>query len=251
MKWSSMALVALVALAACSGPPGPQGPQGEQGPPGTQGATGMTGPAGTFTGTFTGDATITGNLTVTGGITSDQTWVLLHSANLTAAADHTISGLDGNAYTRFRIEADGIIFVGGGDKAIGLRPNGDTTAANYTVVMAYDQHTPGSSVSTAVTGGYGITAANQLPLCGANFNTDCQLTCSGEMRTRTGNMRNFFSEGLAETVVSNCGSGNIGCITRQRHGGAWRNSAANITSLVVTFNTATGFNGTIRLYGRK
>jgi len=52
-------------------------------------------------------------------------------------------------------------------------------------------------------------------------------------------------------VRTSCGTVGLGCVTRQRHGGAWRNTAANITSLVFHFNGATGFNGTLRLYGRK
>lgn len=251
MKLPSVVLVVAVAMTGCKGDKGDPGAEGPTGPAGPQGATGQQGPPGTFSGTFSGDATINGNLTVTGAITSDQSWVLLHSATLASAADYTIGGLDGDAYSRFRIEAEGIIFVGGSDKAIGIRPNGNTIASSYVMVMSYDQHTPGVSATTAVTGAYGLAAGNQLPLCAANWNTDCHLTCTGELRTKSGGFRAIISEAAAETIITTCGTSGTGCISRQRHGGAWRNTAANITSLVFTFNGATGFNGTLRLYGRK
>jgi hypothetical protein len=225
------------------------------GPTGTTGVVGPTGTAGTFTGNFAGDSsvtgnfTVTGNLNVTGAINNDAVWSLIQTANLTSSADYTFSGLNGDTYSRYRIEAEGTFFVGGADKAIGMRPNADTTLANYVQTSGYLQHTPNGSQSFVAAVGLG-TVGGQMVLCHSNFNTDVRIFCAGEMSTKSGAIRVSTSEGTDVTSNTTCGGSGVGCISRTFASAGWR-STANITSLLFTFNGATGFNGTIKLYGKK
>jgi len=188
---------------------------------------------------------ITGDIDVTGQVIAQNTWTRIGSATLTNAGDHTFNNLDGNAYRRFRVELEGILAVGGTDRVIGLRPN--SSVNNYgPYAMHWNGHMSGVAFSdtTGITG----TPASLLPLCVTHYNVDGHLFCTGEMNTRSGRYRMIHS---SSTFASSGACGSSSCIITTQAMNSWRDSSANITSLVMHFGGATLFDGEVTLWALK
>jgi hypothetical protein len=184
-------------------------------------------------------------LDVRGDMIADNVWVKLHDGQLRSSADYTIQGINGDAYRRFRIEVEGKINVAGSDKVIGLRPNGSTV--NYGPESIHWQgHAPNSGYAHSVAW-FGATNS-LLPLCATHWGQDGQIVCTGEMNTHTGMFRMINSNSVFNTS-GRCGSSS--CIISDNAVNSWRDETANITSLTLYFNGASGFSGRLVLYGKK
>jgi hypothetical protein len=181
---------------------------------------------------------------VANNVQANNVWVKLHEANLSTGSDYTITGLNGNAYRRFRIEVEGGLDVAGADRTIGLRPNGATT--NYGPGMIhYVWHVPGSSYGNNAQWFGG--ANNLLPLCSTNWAQNGQVQCTAEMNTHTDMYRMIVSDGVFNTA-NTCGSSS--CMAVYHSANSWRDVYTNITSLTLSFNGASRFWGRVVLYGK-
>jgi hypothetical protein len=177
-------------------------------------------------------------------VQADNVWVKLHEANLNTGSDYTITGLNGNAYRRFRIEVEGGLDVGGADRTIGLRPNGAATGYGPGMIH-YVWHVPGDRYGNDAQWFGG--ANSLLPLCSTNWNQNGQVQCTAEMNTRTGMYRMIVSEGVFNTA-NTCGAST--CMAVYHSANSWRDVSTNITSLTLSFNGASRFWGRVVLYGK-
>jgi hypothetical protein len=176
-------------------------------------------------------------------------WIKLESVARTNSTTFSFMNLDGNAYRRFRIEIEGVVGVAGSDRVIVLRPNAVTTSYGPSV-MHMGAHEPGVSFHHGVTN-FGAPPDNALPICVTHFNQDGHVMCTSEMNSETGRMRLVTTNAVFATALTTCGTPGNGCISQDTVTAVWRDTAANITSMEISFPSITTFVGDVTLWALK
>lgn len=152
---------------------------------------------------------------------------LISTTSPSAAATTTISSLDGNTDKDWTIVISGTLAAGGSSSFVSMRPNNDATA-NYqgTVFRDYNASTDRNSY------------ANGLYVASLLSTTACTIHTVVRLHTISGTKRIVQSSGGFSDGVQ------FGFLTS---GGAWNDTASNITSLVFVWGNSS-FTGTVSVY---
>lgn len=159
-------------------------------------------------------------------------WALITDTNLNTAADFTIVNLNGNTDKYYRIFLNGTLGVTGIDVGIGVRPNNDTTAANY-----------GSGAETGGGNSSNWGSSALFPLGRTGWSQSGDIMCSAIISAQTGTKRVGHS---SATFMAANGSMFINAL-----GNVWKNTTTNITSLTITFNGSPSFTGNIKVFAMR
>lgn len=163
---------------------------------------------------------------------------LLQRKALSAATSVTFSGLNGNFDERYLIEFR-VDITAAADKFLLLRPNNDT-GGNYKC-LDQEMVESGTSPSTQT---QSRDAKNALVLGHNGWSHNGWLWTMGELDAKAGKNRLFWARAMMLDTTDT---------TRMMHilyGGVWKNTADNITSLVIDFESAS-LTGDARIYRAK
>jgi hypothetical protein len=187
-------------------------------------------------------AVTNGNLSASGTVTGQGIWEKVAEFTWNGSGNYNVSGLNGNAARRYRIHIQGYIQGSGANRTIGVRPNGDSNANNYSAFMQHwNGHEAGVQFhdSTNVTG---VPAYTFLPIATNHWSSDGFFQATAEMNSHSNQFRMIRSED-----VYHRGDRQTDMI-QTTHAAAWKNNSTNITSLTFHANSANLSNALVTIY---